>query len=84
MSVGLPALPASIQLGSLRMSVAYSSRVKSGRRSLFSPRFTSSGTFLCAIKPRATASSNTRFMAELWVFSVEALGSRPILARRHS
>ena len=39
---------------------------------------------LCAIKPRATASSNTRFMAELWVFSVEAFGSRPILSRRHS
>ena len=84
MSVDLPALPCVIQLGILRIIVAYSSRVKSGRRSLFSPRFTNSGTFLCAIKPRATASSNTRFMAELCVLSVLALGSRPIFARRHS
>ena len=73
-----------IQLGSLRIMVAYSSRVKSGRRSLFSPLFTNRGTFLCARNPRATASSNTRFIAELCVFSVLALGSRPILTRRHS
>ncbi len=48
------------------------------------PRFTIKGILLCAIKPRATASSNTRLMAELCVLSVDAFGSRPIFSRRHS
>ena len=40
------------------------------------------GTWDLFMYPRATASSKIRLSAELWVFNVDALGSRPIFSSR--